>query len=112
TFRHGDVGGERRAAEGSEVDIDDLVARHAIVGSDSLRRFDLVRVTLTVTERQGVHRVRVTIRNRGCRGRVQAGGEEHDGRYSLHGRHPSKLIACIPWTPRTCPCWSITSRSS
>ena len=53
---HGDVGGERRAAEGAQVEGDDLVPGDAEGGGHAPGRLELGRVALAIPEGEGVDR--------------------------------------------------------
>ena len=85
---HGEVGGERRAAEGAEVDVDDHVPPDAEPLGDPARRLELDRVALAVADAQRVHVEPVAPRDGGGGGRVQPAAQQDDG---LGKRHAGKL---------------------
>ena len=89
---HRDVGGERRPAEGAQIDVDDHVACNARGGGDPARGVDLVRVALAVAKAECVDREPVALRDRETGSRVETAGQEDDGgRSSGYGRHARKV---------------------
>lgn len=74
-----DVGGERGAADGTEVDGDDAVVDRAENARDLLGGDEFVAVALAVIEGEGVTCESGLARDGECGGTVQAAGEEDDG---------------------------------
>src|SRR5581483_9401357 len=80
-LRYRDVVGERRPAEGAEVDVDDAVLAHTELPSDRGRRVELDGVPLAVAEAEGVHVETVPLGDGRRRRRVDTAGEQdHRGR--------------------------------
>src|SRR5205823_5653905 len=78
--RNVDVGGQRRSADGAQVDGQLLMASNAKSTRDDARRFHFARVPLAIGNREGVQRKAVSLRDRRGRVRVEASAEEDDGR--------------------------------
>src|SRR6266481_4440578 len=84
-LRHGDVAGERRAAELAEVDIEDDMLGGAEALCYATRSIELGGVALAVAERQGVAVEALALRDREGGGGVEAAGEEDDCTGTVHG---------------------------
>src|SRR6266545_537533 len=83
-LRHGDVAGERRAAELAEIDIEDDVLSGAEALRDPARGIEFGGVALAVTKRQRVAIEAIALGDRERGGGVEATGEEDDST-SRHG---------------------------
>ena len=76
---HGDVGGERRAAEGAKVDVDDRVAGDTQVSRYPASGLELHGVPLAVSEAQRVELEAARLGDGGGGRRVHAAAEQHHG---------------------------------
>src|SRR5205085_5263623 len=74
-FRNWYVVGERRSAERCEIDVEDVMPLHSRAVGDSLCRFDLDRVPLSVSEAKGMDGEAFALRDRENGGRIQAAAQ-------------------------------------
>src|SRR6266480_4141922 len=77
-LRHGDIAGERRAAEFPQVDVEDDMLGGAEVLGHASRGIELGGVALAVAKRQSVAVEALALRDRERGGGVEAAGEEDD----------------------------------
>ena len=85
---HVDVGGQRRAAERPQVDVDDHVALDARGCRDPRGGLELELVALPVAEAQRVNGVPLALGDRQHRGRVEPAAEQHHRWFSGKTHRP------------------------